>query len=186
MKASSPRVRSMQKRRHVNRLWSLQVNTLAATPFLTGTMREWFYRRGGIDPNGTQLRTGLWFYSAEVSFGPGGMVNSGCYFESREPITIGDRCFLGPEVLILTSTHEMGDSYQRAGAYAGKPVNIGDGCWLGARVTVLPGVTIAPGCVIAAGSVVTRDTTPDGLYAGVPAVRKSDLSAGDIPIASTS
>jgi maltose O-acetyltransferase len=165
----------MDRKRHVNRVWSLQVNTLAASPFLTGRVREWFYRRGGIDPNGTQLRTGIWFYSAEVTFGRGGMVNSGCYFESREPIFVGDRCFFGPQVLILTSTHELGESVQRAGEYAGESVVIGDGCWLGARVTVLPGVTIAPGCVIAAGAVVTRDTLPDGLYAGVPAVRKSDL-----------
>jgi maltose O-acetyltransferase len=41
---------------------------------------------------------------------------------------------------------------------------------------VLDGVTIGAGCVIAAGAVVTRDCEPDGLYAGVPAVRKRDLT----------
>ncbi len=36
---------------------------------------------------------------------------------------------------------------------------------------VPPGVTIAPGCVVAAGAVVTKDTEPDGVYAGGPAGR---------------
>lgn len=52
---------------------------------------------------------------------------------------------------------------------------VGDGCWIGANATILPGVTVAPGCVIAAGAVVTKDTEPDGLYAGVPARRVRDL-----------
>jgi acetyltransferase-like isoleucine patch superfamily enzyme len=37
---------------------------------------------------------------------------------------------------------------------------------------ILPGVTIGAGCVIAAGSVITKDTDPDTIYAGVPAVAK--------------
>jgi maltose O-acetyltransferase len=163
------------KQRHVNRLWSLRVNVLAASPFLTGRTREHFYKTGGIQLNGTQIRTGVWFFSSAVQFGPGCMVNSDCYFESREPITIGSECYFGPQVAILTSTHVIGPSSRRAGDYAGQPVTIGDGCWLGARVTVLPGVNIAQGCVIAAGAVVTQDTAPDGLYAGIPATRKREL-----------
>ena len=165
----------MSEQRHVNRLWNLTVNILAASPWLTGRIRERLYRSGGIEPNGTQIRTGCWFFSSKVSFGRGGMINAGCYFENREEIHLGKNVFIGPQVLIGTSSHELGLAEQRAGKYAGAPVAIGDGCWIGARAIILPGVTVARGCVIAAGAVVTRSTEPDGLYAGVPAVRRRDL-----------
>jgi maltose O-acetyltransferase len=165
----------MSEQRHVNRLWNLTVNILAASPWLTGGTRERFYRSGGIEPNGTQIRTGCWFFSSKISFGHGGMVNADCYFENREVIEVGNNVFIGPQVLIGTSSHELGPANQRAGKYAGAPVVIGDGCWIGARVTILPGVTVAPGCVIAAGAVVTKSTEPHGLYAGVPAVRRREL-----------
>ena len=169
------RFTSMGEQRYANRLWNLCVNVLAASPFLTGGLREMFYRQAGIDPNGTQIRPGVWFFSSKISFGPGGMINGGTHFENREKVTVGKRCFFGPQTMIGTSTHEIGDHDQRAGNYIGGEVFIGDGCWIGARATVLPGVTIAPGCIIAAGAVVIADTKPDGLYAGVPAVRKKNL-----------
>ncbi|HEX3960838.1 MAG TPA: DapH/DapD/GlmU-related protein [Trebonia sp.] len=93
-------------------------------------------------------------------------------------ITRGSRsagAWIGTRCTILTQTHEIGDAGRRAAGSVDKPVAIGAGCWLGTGVTVLPGVSIGPGCVIAAGAVVTRDCEPDGLYAGVPAVRKRDL-----------
>jgi maltose O-acetyltransferase len=37
-------------------------------------------------------------------------------------------------------------------------------------------VSVAHGCIVAAGAVVVRDTLPDGLYGGVPAIRLRDLS----------
>ncbi|WP_447643572.1 hypothetical protein [Nocardioides zeae] len=86
----------MGEQRHVNRVWSLKVNTLAASPFLTGNVRERLYRSGGIEPNGTQIRTGCWFFSSEITFGEGGMVNAGCHFENREPVKVGARVFSGP------------------------------------------------------------------------------------------
>lgn len=59
-------------------------------------------------------------------------------------------------------------------AYSGDVV-VEDGCWLGGNVTVLPGVTIKKGCIVGAGAVVTKDTEPDGLYAGIPAKRIKEL-----------
>ena len=146
---------------------------------LRGARRERLYRAGGIDVNGTQIRTGCWFFSSKITFGEGGMINSGCYFENREQITVGDRVFMGPQVMVGTSTHEIGPASQRAGAYAGSSVAIEDGCWIGARAIILPGVRVARGCVVAAGAVVTADTSPDGLYAGVPATRRRDLRGAD-------
>ena len=49
-------------------------------------------------------------------------------------------------------------------------------------VTILPSVTVASGCVIAASAVVTRQTQPNGLYAGTPArvVRTLSSFAGSV------
>ena len=102
-------------------------------------------------------------------------VNSGCVFAARGGIEIGERCALGHEVMLNTVGHEVGPAEERAGECVDRPVRIGDGAWIGTRATVLDGVTIGPGCVVAAGAVVTRDCEPDGLYAGVRAVRKRDL-----------
>ena len=54
-------------------------------------------------------------------------------------VDIGRDVFLGPEVMILTATHEIDDDGQVERVPAFKPVTIGDRCWLGARATVLPG-----------------------------------------------
>ncbi len=97
------------------------------------------------------------------------------YFDFAAPIRIGERVRVGPRTMILTGAHEIGDRTRRGGDLTPRPVTVGDGCWLGAGVTVLPGVTVAPGCVVGAGAVVTRDTAPDGVYAGVPARRVRDL-----------
>ena len=158
-----------------SRIWALQVNTIAASAFVTQEVRARIYRRAGMDLHTEDIRAGCWFFSPDISIGADTMVNAGCYFENREPVAIGARCSLAMEVMIATSTHEPGGPAQRAGAYAGKPVEIGDGCWLGARSVVLPGVTIGAGCIVAAGAVVTGDCAPHGLYAGVPARRMRDL-----------
>ena len=79
-------------------------------------------------------------------------------------------------VLMNTSSHEIGDSTRRAGRFRTAPISIGDGVWIGANVVIDPGVSIGSGVVVASGAVVTSDCLPDGLYAGVPAVRKKDLA----------
>lgn len=115
------------------------------------------------------------FLNGRVELGDRAMIAQEVFFHDHALITVGADAWIGPRCAIITQTHEPGTRGQRAGRIVSRPVVIGDGCWLGASVTVLPGVTIGRGCVIAAGAVVTRDCEPDGLYAGVPAVRKRDL-----------
>lgn len=91
-------------------------------------------------------------------------------------IFIGNKVQIGPNSTILGITHKIGQRNARAGEGIYQNVKIEDGSWLGANVTVLPGVTIKKGCVIGAGAVVTKSTEPNGLYVGVPAVRKKDLT----------
>lgn len=105
-------------------------------------------------------------------------VNIGCVFDLNAPITIGSRVAIGHQVLLLTSTHEIGLPAQRATPLIkARPIVIHDGAWLGARCTILPGVTVGAGAVVAAGAVVTRDVPPNSMVAGVPARIVKDLEA---------
>jgi maltose O-acetyltransferase len=125
------------------------------------------------------MSPGVQFLCEDVSIGEAAFINRGCLIDALwGPIVIGERVYIGPQVRILTASHELGPRSQRAGASVQKPVSILAGTWVGAGATILPGVTIGEGCVIAAGAVVTRDCEPDGLYGGLPARRIRDLPVG--------
>jgi maltose O-acetyltransferase len=102
-------------------------------------------------------------------------INSRCFLDGCDRIQIESDVYLAMNVSLITGTHSIGPSVCRAGVQRLAPVSIKKGCWIGANSTILPGVAVAQGCVVAAGSVVTRDTDPNGLYAGVPARRIRDL-----------
>lgn len=94
-------------------------------------------------------------------------------------IEIGSNVDIGPEVMIMTGTHEIDvrGSHVAGRGRAGS-VSIGDGCWIGARSSVLPGVVLAEKTVVAAGAVVIKTVSqPFQLVAGVPAVAKKNLVA---------
>jgi acetyltransferase-like isoleucine patch superfamily enzyme len=112
-----------------------------------------------------------WFESEHVSIGPGSAVNAACWFEGRGPIIIGRDCFIGPEVMIVTSIHALSGDGQAAREPSYGEVRVGDRSWLGARALIMPGVTIGEGTIIGAGAVVTKDCEPGAVYAGVPARR---------------
>jgi maltose O-acetyltransferase len=122
------------------------------------------------------------FLNGQIQVGERAMIAQEVFLHDHAWITLGRQVWIGPRCTILTQTHETGDGECRAGRTVDKPVTIGNGFWLGGAATVLPGVTIGPGCVIAAGAVVARDYEPNGLYAGVPAVRKRDLPGTAGPV----
>jgi maltose O-acetyltransferase len=84
---------------------------------------------------------------------------------------------LGPEVMILTGSHEIDlEGEHIGGEGTAASVTIGNGCWLGARAMILPGVTLADKTLVAAGSVVTKSVdVPCSLVAGVPAEVKKRM-----------
>jgi maltose O-acetyltransferase len=123
---------------------------------------------------------GIWgggfFGSKNFTIASGVLINRQFYFDGSDRLTIGKNVHIGPFVRVITGTHEVdANPHFRCGAHIPAPVLIEDGCWIGANATILPGVTIARGCVIGVGSVVTKSTTPDGLYLGVPARRMREL-----------
>lgn len=145
-------------------------------PDLVGNrVRAWALRWAGVRVGpgtviGGALRlVGSSAPSKNLLIGRDCWINAGCHFDASHEIRVGDRVSIAQQVMLLTETHEVGPSGQRAGALTSAPIVIGDGCWLGARCIVLPGVTIGRGAVVAAGSVVTKDVEPNTLVAGVPA-----------------
>lgn len=163
------------RRRLAYRPWHLLVNVIAASQLILPRTRQRIYRAAGLSVNTTAVRHGCMFHTSKISIGEDTLVGQRCHFENREQITIGARCSIAAEVMIVTSSHQLGSTERRAGEYAGAEVVVGDACWLGARAMILPGVVVGDGCVIAAGAVVNRDCQASGVYAGVPARRVRDL-----------
>lgn len=152
------------------------MNEVAASHLVRPPLRGTMLRRAGMAIGAdVVVRPRCYFFSDRLTLGDGSLVNIGCHIGNREAVEIGRNTWLAFEVMILTTSHEVGGHNRRAGEGTAQPVRIGDGCWIGARAVILPGVTVSDGCVIAAGAMVRDDCASDGLYGGVPARRLRDL-----------
>ncbi|MFB9572757.1 sugar O-acetyltransferase [Streptomyces yanii] len=108
-------------------------------------------------------------YGSFITIGPRTFINFGAVFLDAAPITIGADVQIGPNVQLLTPSHELDTERRRAGWEKADPVTIGDNVWLGGGVIVCPGVTIGADTVVGAGSVVTKDLPSGVLAVGNPA-----------------
>jgi maltose O-acetyltransferase len=146
-------------------------------PLVTSFLWPVAVRRTLLRLGGVRLGPVVWglescyFESEHVIIGAGSGVNAGCWFEGHGPIIIGRDCFIGPRVMILTSTHEISSDGEVAREARYREVRILDRSWVGARALIMPGVTIGEGTIIGAGAVVTKDCEPGAVYVGVPARR---------------
>lgn len=104
-----------------------------------------------------------------LSVGQGCYVTGPLHVDLSAPVHIGDRVYMGYEIMLLTVDHELVASRQRCGSRVYRPIRIEDGVWIGSRATILPGVTVGRGSVVAAGAVVTRDVPRNTMVGGVPA-----------------
>ncbi len=84
-------------------------------------------------------------------------------------VTIGDDCFIGPNVGIYTACHSTDPVERNTRCEWAEPVTIGDNCWIGGGVTICPGVTIGDNVTIGAGSVVVKDIPSNSVAVGNPA-----------------
>ena len=83
-------------------------------------------------------------------------------------VTIGDDCFVGPNVSIYTACHSTDPTERNTRREWALPVTIGNSVWIGGSVTILPGVTIGDNVTIGAGSVVTKDIPSNSVAVGNP------------------
>lgn len=152
------------------------LNTFIAARTTPRGLRWRLLRSYGLDVRRSTISAGGFYGSKRITVGEGAFINHDVFLDAAASITIGARVRIGPGAMVITGSHEIGGSEQRAGRDVCAPVVIGDGSWIGARAVILPGVKVGPGCVIAAGAVVTKDCEPDALYAGVPALKIRELN----------
>ena len=106
-------------------------------------------------------------FGANITVGKNVFFNTGCSFQDRGGISIGDGSMIGMNVVIATLNHGL-DLVTRNTTFPSQVV-IGKNVWIGSNATILPGVTIGNNSVVAAGAVVTKDVPEDTVVAGVPA-----------------
>jgi maltose O-acetyltransferase len=155
-------------------------------PFVGNRARAAVLRLGGLQIGrgtvvfGRMTVTGSAHPANTVRIGRWCWLNRGCFIDASAQVTIADRVAIGHDVMILTSTHEVGPPVRRASEMVLAPVTIGEGAWIGARAVVLPGVSIGEGAVVGAGAVVTRDVPANTVVGGVPAqqLRRLDGDPG--------
>jgi maltose O-acetyltransferase len=103
-------------------------------------------------------------YGKQIRVGKRFFANFNLTVLDEASVTIGDDCFIGPNVSIYTACHSTDPVERNTRREWAEPVTIGDNVWIGGSVTILPGVTIGSNVTIGAGSVVTRDI-PDNVVA---------------------
>ena len=107
-------------------------------------------------------------YGFNIEVGRNFFANYNCTMLDVAKITIGDNCFMAPNVAIYTAGHPIHPDSRNSMYEYGIPVTIGDNVWIGGNVVICPGVTVGSNCVIGAGSVVTKDIPDWSIAAGNP------------------
>jgi len=97
-------------------------------------------------------------YGYNISIGEDVIIGKNCTILDTCEVKIGDRCSIGPNVQIYTTTlptdprRRMGNR----GPQQGRKITIESDCWIGGGVIILPGRTIGKGSTVGAGSIITR------------------------------
>ena len=107
-------------------------------------------------------------YGKQIRVGKRFFANFNFTVLDEAAVTIGDDCFIGPNVGIYTACHSTDPEERNSRREWAEPVTIGDNVWIGGSVTILPGVTIGNNVTIGAGSVVTKDIPDNTVAAGNP------------------
>lgn len=107
-------------------------------------------------------------YGSHISVGEDFFANFNLTVLDEAPVTIGDNCFIGPNVGLYTACHPTDPVARNSRQEWAEPITIGHNVWIGGGVTVLPGVTIGDNVTIGAGSVVAKDIPSNCVAVGNP------------------
>ena len=108
-------------------------------------------------------------YGKQISIGKRFFANFNFTVLDEARVTIGDDCFIGPNVSIYTACHSTDPVERNSRQEWAKPVTIGHNVWIGGSVTILPGVTVGDNSIVGAGAVVTKDVPANVIVVGNPA-----------------
>jgi len=131
-------------------------------------------RKGATIGDNTQIRSHC-YIGEDVKIGSQVLIRP--FSDICKSTIIEDKVFVGMGCM-TSNTRRI--AYLRDYEDINTPPKICYAARIGVSVTLLPGVIIGENCLIGAGSVVTKNTTPRGLYIGVPAefvnwVRREEL-----------
>lgn len=121
----------------------------------------------GVDPSFMCFPPFYTDFGKNITIGKNVFFNTGCSFQDRGGIRIGNGTLIGMNVTISTLNHGL--SMETRNTTYPSPVVIGENVWIGSGASILPGVTIGDNAVVAAGAVVTKDIPKNTVAAGVPA-----------------
>ena len=103
-------------------------------------------------------------FGKNITIGKNVFINTGCSFQDRGGIYIGDGTQIGQNVVMATLNH--GFSIEDRNTTYPSKITIGKNVWIGSNATILPGVTIGDNAVIGAASVVTHDVPKNTVVVG--------------------
>lgn len=108
-------------------------------------------------------------YGKQIRVGKRFFANFNFTVLDEAPVTVGNDCFIGPNVSIYTACHSTDPHERNSRREWARPVTIGNNVWIGGSVTILPGVHIGSNTTIGAGSVVVSDIPANSVAVGNPA-----------------
>lgn len=106
---------------------------------------------------------------SKIIIGNNCWIGSGFTIYGDGKVEIGDNCDFGPDVALITGSHEIGYDDRRAGKGVLFSIKIEDGCWFGARSSVVGNTIIKRMSVVGACSLVTKIVDENIVVAGTPA-----------------
>lgn len=97
----------------------------------------------------------------------------GIYYQALGKIKIGKGTYIGPNVGLITSNHDIENLDKHESPEA---ICLGKKCWIGMNSVILPGVILGDHTIVGAGAVVTKSFVEGHcVVAGNPAKKIRDL-----------
>jgi galactoside O-acetyltransferase len=108
-----------------------------------------------------------------ITIGDRTNINTGVTLDAsfQGKIVIGNDVQIGPNVVIIASSHNYGrtDIPINQQGHTGGSITIEDDVWIGANCVITAGVIIGQGAIIGAGAVVTHNIDAFTIAGGIPA-----------------
>lgn len=116
---------------------------------------------------------------ATLSFGNNTIITGNTTIISTQEISIGDRCMISWENLIMDSDwHNIVDLNTGNVKPKQKPITIGNHVWIGCRCTILKGTSILDDSIVASNSKISKVFTSKNVVIGSNNILREKVNWG--------